>query len=104
MTPELEDLFAFLRFPSISTDSRNAGDVRACAGWLVTKLTGMGLETTLHETPRHPVVVAKNAHKPGRKTVLIYGHYDVQPARSGRAAPPTTRARCSLTSSASRRR
>ena len=79
MTPELEDLFAFLRFPSISTDSRNAGDVRACAEWLVTKLTGMGLETTLHTTERHPVVVAKNAHKPDRKTVLIYGHYDVQP-------------------------
>jgi len=79
MTPELEDLFAFLRFPSISTDSRNAQDVRDCAGWLVEKLTGMGLSTQLHETPRHPVVVAKNEQIPGRKTVLIYGHYDVQP-------------------------
>ena len=79
MTPELEDLFAFLRFPSISTDSRNAGDVRACAEWLVTKLTGMGLQTTLHLTDRHPIVVAKNVHQPGKKTVLIYGHYDVQP-------------------------
>lgn len=79
MTPELEDLFAFLRFPSISTDSRNAGDVRACAEWLVTKLTGMGLQTTLHSTDRHPIVVAKNVHQPGKKTVLIYGHYDVQP-------------------------
>ena len=79
MTPELEDLFAFLRFPSISTDSRNAADVRACADWLVAKLTGMGLTTTLHPTEGHPVVVAKNEHKAGRKTVLIYGHYDVQP-------------------------
>ncbi|WP_193210898.1 dipeptidase [Luteolibacter marinus] len=79
MTPELEDLFTFLRFPSISTDSKHAGDVRACAEWLVEKLTGMGLETTLHPTERHPVVVARNEHKPGRKTVLIYGHYDVQP-------------------------
>jgi len=79
VTPELEDLFAFLRFPSVSTDSRNAGDVRDCANWLVKKLTGMGLQTTLHDTPGHPIVVAKNEHLEGRRTVLIYGHYDVQP-------------------------
>ncbi len=79
MTAELEDLFASLRFPSISTDSRNAGDVRDCAAWLVGKLTVMGLETTLHNTPGHPIVVARNLHRPDRRTVLIYGHYDVQP-------------------------
>ncbi len=79
MTPELEDLFAFLRFPSVSTDSRHAGDVRACAGWLVAKLSAMGLSVQLHETPGHPVVMARNAHVAGRRTVLIYGHYDVQP-------------------------
>jgi acetylornithine deacetylase/succinyl-diaminopimelate desuccinylase-like protein len=79
MTKSLEDLFAFLRFPSISTDSSHAPDVRACASWLVAKLRGMGLTTQLHETARHPVVVARNAHRAGRKTVLIYGHYDVQP-------------------------
>jgi acetylornithine deacetylase/succinyl-diaminopimelate desuccinylase-like protein len=79
VTPELEDLFAFLRFPSVSTDSRNAGDVRDCANWLVQKLTGMGLQATLHDTPGHPIVVAKNQHVEGRRTVLIYGHYDVQP-------------------------
>jgi len=79
VTPDLEDLFSFLRFPSISTDSRHAADVRACADWLLAKLTAMGLSAQLHETPRHPVVVARNAHVPGRRTVLIYGHYDVQP-------------------------
>jgi acetylornithine deacetylase/succinyl-diaminopimelate desuccinylase-like protein len=79
VTPELEDLFAFLRFPSVSTDSRNAGDVRACADWLIGKLQAMGLTAQLHETPRHPVVVARNVHVEGRRTVLIYGHYDVQP-------------------------
>ncbi|MFT3991604.1 MAG: dipeptidase [Luteolibacter sp.] len=79
MTAELEDLFAFLRFPSISTDSRHAADVRGCAGWLIEKLTAMGLSAELHETPKHPIVVARNAHVPGRRTVLIYGHYDVQP-------------------------
>lgn len=79
VTPALEDLFSFLRFASISTDSRHANDVRACADWLVGKLSGMGLATVLHETPKHPVVIARNAHVAGRRTVLIYGHYDVQP-------------------------
>ncbi len=79
MTSELEDLFAFLRFPSVSTDSRHAGDVRDCANWLSAKLSGMGLTSELHETPKHPIVVARNAHIAGRRTVLIYGHYDVQP-------------------------
>jgi len=80
MTPELEDLFTLLRFPSVSTDSVHRADTRACAGWLVTKLLGMGMKTTLHETPGHPVIVAQNEHRPGRRTVLLYGHYDVQPA------------------------
>jgi acetylornithine deacetylase/succinyl-diaminopimelate desuccinylase-like protein len=79
VTPQLADLFEFLRYPSVSTDSRHAGDVRACAGWLVAKLSAMGLGAELHDTPGHPVVVARNAHVPGRRTVLIYGHYDVQP-------------------------
>jgi acetylornithine deacetylase/succinyl-diaminopimelate desuccinylase-like protein len=79
VTPQLDDLFSFLRFPSVSTDSRHAGDVRACAGWLRAKLAGMGLATELHETPQHPVVIARNAHVPGRRNVLVYGHYDVQP-------------------------
>ncbi len=79
VTPELETLFSFLRFPSVSTDSKHTGDVRACAEWLVAKLSGMGLTTVLHDTPGHPVVVAKNVHVAGRRTVMIYGHYDVQP-------------------------
>lgn len=79
MTPELQDLFTFLRFPSISTDSRHTADVRACAQWLIEKLTGMGLAVELHETARHPIVVARNEHRADRKKVLIYGHYDVQP-------------------------
>ncbi len=80
MTQELQELFTFLSFPSVSTDSKHESDVLACAGWLVEKLSAMGLETSLHETPGHPIVVAKNSHSPDRKTVLIYGHYDVQPA------------------------
>lgn len=80
MTPELKDLFEFLSFPSVSTDSRHKGDVLACAAWLQAKLAAMGLAVEIHETPCHPIVTARNTHRPDRKTVLIYGHYDVQPA------------------------
>ncbi|WP_009958738.1 dipeptidase [Verrucomicrobium spinosum] len=80
MSTPLEDLFTVLRFPSVSTDSSRRDDTRACANWLVEKLGRMGLKTELHETSGHPVVVAQNEHRPDRRTVLIYGHYDVQPA------------------------
>jgi acetylornithine deacetylase/succinyl-diaminopimelate desuccinylase-like protein len=79
VTPELEDLFSFLRFPSVSTDSTHTADVRACAEWLLAKLSAMGLSAKIQETPKHPIVIARNAHVAGRRTVLIYGHYDVQP-------------------------
>ena len=79
MTSELERLFEHLRFPSISTDSRHVEDVRANAMWLKSQLEDLGLETGLHETPGNPVIVARNEKVEGRPTVLIYGHYDVQP-------------------------
>ncbi len=79
MNPALEDLFAVLRFASISTDSHYTADVRACAQWYVEKFQGMGLSVELCETAKHPIVLAKNEPVEGRKTVLIYGHYDVQP-------------------------
>ena len=75
----LEDYYTFLRFPSVSTDEDYADNVAECAHWLVEKLTAIGLDAKLMPTPRHPVVWAKNKHQPGRKTVMIYGHYDVQP-------------------------
>lgn len=78
MTP-IDQLFAFLRFPSISTDPAFADDVKACAGWLVDKLTSLGLDTKLHATDGHPIVTARSACVEGKPTVLIYGHYDVQP-------------------------
>ena len=80
MTPELQSLFSFLRFASVSTDPSRRDDTRAAAGWLAEKLKSLGLDTSLRETAGHPVVLAKNAHVPGRRTVLLYGHYDVQPA------------------------
>lgn len=80
MNPELKDLFDFLSFASVSTDPKHKGDLEDCARWLMQKLSGMGLQTLYHKTERHPIVVAKNEHDPSKKTVLIYGHYDVQPA------------------------
>ncbi len=79
MSPQLSEFFDFLRFPSISTDSRHRDDVRKCAAYLMDKFLAMGLLAECHETPGHPIVVARSTPKPGRPTVLIYGHYDVQP-------------------------
>ena len=75
----LEDYYSFLRFPSVSTDEKFAGKVKECAEWLSKKLTTIGLESKVVPTKGHPVVWARNKHKSGRPTVLIYGHYDVQP-------------------------
>ena len=76
---DLSLLLEFLRFPSVSTDpSRNAA-VAQCADWLAGQIRDAGLSVEVIPTPGHPVVLAKNSHVPGRPTVLIYGHYDVQP-------------------------
>ena len=75
----LEDYYSFLRFPSVSTDDQCKQKLEECARWLVNKLTAIGLETQLVPTKRHPIVWARNKHTAGRRTVLIYGHYDVQP-------------------------
>src|SRR3954469_17878538 len=75
----LEDYYSFLRFPSVSTDEAFAGKVSDCAQWVVKKLQSIGLEAELVPTAGHPVVWGRNKHQPGRRSVMIYGHYDVQP-------------------------
>ncbi|MCB1205626.1 MAG: peptidase M20, partial [Verrucomicrobiae bacterium] len=60
MTPQLSEFFEFLRFPSISTDSRHREDVRRCANFLAEKCRSMGLGVELHETPGHPILVARS--------------------------------------------
>jgi acetylornithine deacetylase/succinyl-diaminopimelate desuccinylase-like protein len=80
MHPHVEQLLEFLRFPSVSTDSAFAGHVANCARWLCEAFHRIGLSAEVHPTGGHPIVVAKNEHRHGRRTVLIYGHYDVQPA------------------------
>ncbi len=79
MSDLLNDLITVLRFQSISTDSQYTSEVAANAEWLHQKLTSLGLTSQIHTTEGHPIVVAKNQHIDGRKTVLLYGHYDVQP-------------------------
>ena len=76
----LEELKAFLRFPSISTQPEHAPDLDSCAEWLREKLSAIGLTAAVYSTPGSPVVVARSAYDPAKRTVLIYGHYDVQPA------------------------
>ena len=75
----LKEYFSFLRFPSVSTDEKFAGKVRECADWVSKKLTTIGLESKVVPTAGHQIVWARNKHRNGRPTVLIYGHYDVQP-------------------------
>ena len=80
MDAHLAQLFDFLRFPSISTDPACRDDVSACGQWLYKKFVSMGLFAEVRGTPGHPVVFARSEPVAGRPTVLIYGHYDVQPA------------------------
>ncbi len=75
----LPDLLDFIRHPSISTDPARKTEVAACAEWLATYLRQGGLETKVHPTPGHPIIVSRAPIKPGRPTLMIYGHYDVQP-------------------------
>lgn len=75
----LNQFFEFLRFPSISTDPGHDGDMRACASWLAALCAGLGMESRVVETGGHPAVVAGTPRDPALRTVLVYGHYDVQP-------------------------
>lgn len=75
-----ESYLSFLRIPSISALPDHAADCRDAARWLADALTTAGLEhAELFETGGHPVVYADWLDAPGAPTVLVYGHYDVQP-------------------------
>ena len=76
----LESYMAFLRIPSISALPEHAPDCRRAAEWLAEALTAAGLEhAEVAETGGHPVVYADWLHASDAPTVLVYGHYDVQP-------------------------
>ncbi|MGL4495595.1 MAG: dipeptidase [Beijerinckiaceae bacterium] len=71
-------LFAFLRIPSISTDSAFGKDTERAARWLADDLASIGFDAQPRKTPGAPVVVGRQAGSAGRHA-LFYGHYDVQP-------------------------
>ncbi|WP_266362196.1 dipeptidase [Tellurirhabdus rosea] len=77
----LNELLDLLRIPSVSADPKFAGDVRRCAEAVREKLTAAGLDRAeLCETAGHPIVYGEKIIDPNLPTVLVYGHYDVQPA------------------------
>jgi acetylornithine deacetylase/succinyl-diaminopimelate desuccinylase-like protein len=80
-SPEaVADLAAFVRIPTVSSEPRRAADVRRGARWIAERCKRAGFtRVRLCEGRRHPLVVAEDV-TPGRPTVLLYGHYDVQPA------------------------
>lgn len=75
-----DELFDFLRIPSVSARSEHKQDVQKAANWFADRTREIGMTVQVHETKGHPIVVAEwreaGASAP---TVLIYGHYDVQP-------------------------
>lgn len=75
----LSRLMEFLSIPSISTDKDYEEDMRRCSRWLEREFESMGMMCDPFETGGHPVVLAWTKPVPGKRTVLIYGHYDVQP-------------------------
>jgi acetylornithine deacetylase/succinyl-diaminopimelate desuccinylase-like protein len=76
----VEELKDFLRIPSISADPAYTADVRRAAEYVAGEARRVGLENVeIFDTPGHPIVYADWLHAPGRPTLLIYGHYDVQP-------------------------
>jgi len=77
----IQELQDFLRFPSVSNQSAHANDVMECARWLRSHLESIGLEARLIEGDGHPIVEARGSGQSNRKLIL-YGHYDVQPADS----------------------
>jgi acetylornithine deacetylase/succinyl-diaminopimelate desuccinylase-like protein len=76
---DLDLLMDFLRFRSVSTKPEHGLEMRSCADWLCRLLKKGGLQAEVAETGGHPAVLARGPSVPGRPTVLIYGHYDVQP-------------------------
>src|SRR5712675_1724414 len=75
------ELFEFLRIPSVSAKSDHNADTKRAAEWVKASLDKIGVPAKIYPTAGHPVVVGEWRKAPrGAPTVLIYGHYDVQPA------------------------
>ncbi|MEK4512522.1 dipeptidase [Paenibacillus sp. FSL K6-2524] len=76
----LEELKELLRIPSISALSEHKSDITQAANWIADKLRQAGMDKVeVHPTTGNPVIYAEHLQAPGCPTVLVYGHYDVQP-------------------------
>lgn len=77
----VRELCDYVRFPSVSAQSRHTKDLLRCAQWLKGHCQQIGLKAELHPTAGHPILVARTPRKAGSRKphYLIYGHYDVQP-------------------------
>jgi acetylornithine deacetylase/succinyl-diaminopimelate desuccinylase-like protein len=76
----LAELKDFIRIPTVSAQPKHEGDVRRCANWLAQHLRRIGLDAVrIVPTARHPIVYAEWRRAARQPTLLIYGHYDVQP-------------------------
>src|SRR4051812_23991967 len=77
----LNELFDLLRIPSVSARSEHNADTARTADWVADSMRKIGLNATVHPPPGHPIVVGEwRRASVGAPTILIYGHYDVQPA------------------------
>src|SRR5271169_1715849 len=77
----LNELYEFLRIPSVSAQSEHKPDIERAANWVADKLRAVGLEKVeILPTKMHPLVYGESLRAPGKPTILFYGHYDVQPA------------------------
>ncbi len=69
----------FLSIPSISTQSQHSKDVGRAAKWVAARLKRAGVKTKIHATKKHPIVTGEIISDKSKPTVLVYGHFDVQP-------------------------
>lgn len=76
----LNELLEFISIPSVSTLSEHQDDMRRAAEWVAAQMRTVGLENVaVLSTAGHPIAYGEWLHAPGKPTVLVYGHYDVQP-------------------------
>jgi acetylornithine deacetylase/succinyl-diaminopimelate desuccinylase-like protein len=75
-----DDFAEIIAIPSISTDPGRAEDVHKAAGWVRRRMEQAGLEATIERTAGHPIVLGRHHVGADAPTLLVYAHYDVQPA------------------------
>ena len=76
----LEELKELLSIPSVSTSAKHKPDIEKCARWIADHLNSIGMQNTkIFPTKGHPIIYSDWLNAPGKPTLLLYGHYDVQP-------------------------